>query len=89
MLYILSTVILLHLAFSIVMYCELSEARELIAKYKELMAVPVINNELEGFKAQADMLRAKMEYAKSLGLEFGQINSPRILDAKKSNSLKQ
>lgn len=83
-LYILCFIVLLNVVFSVVMYCELDEAREII-RANRLPKEPIINNEVESFRIQAELLKSKLDIAKELGLDYHQINKPMELKIK-SNS---
>ena len=76
MIIILCIVIAIHCFFSTVMYCELSEARELIRAHKATLVVdksPINDRDLqefELFKSKAELLRLKTAYANEAKLSL-------------------
>ncbi len=71
--------IIIHVFFSVVMYSELSEAREIVAIHKAtlMVAKSPINDrdaqEYELFKSKAELLRLKTAYANEAKLALSDI----------------
>ena len=79
MIILLCIIFVIHVFFSVVMYSELSEARELIRLHKATLVVEksAINDrdlqEFELFKSKAELLRLKTAYAKESNLALQDI----------------
>ena len=76
MITILCIIIAIHCFFSVVMYSELSEARELIRTHKATLVVeksPINDRDLqefELFKSKAELLRLKTAYSQECKLSL-------------------
>lgn len=79
MIIILCIVFTIHVFFSVVMYCELEDARGLIRLHKATLVVEksIINDrdlqEYELFKSKAELLRLKTAYANEAKLSLQDI----------------
>lgn len=92
MIILLCIVIIIHVFFSVVMYSELEDARELIRLHKATLVVEksAINDrdlqEFELFKSKAELLRLKTAYSQECKLALQDIEGSSY---PQSNTFKQ
>ena len=92
MIILLCIIFVIHVFFSVVMYSELSEAREVIALHKATLIVtksPINDRdaqEYELFKSKAELLRLKTAYANEAKLSLNDIEGSSY---SQSNTFKQ